>query len=88
MGFNSRSYDQYILKGIILGLSPQEINTHIVVHNQGEWSFSKAFNKVQLYNYDVMTDKFKGLKQLERFMGNDIRETTVNFNTNRKLIPE
>lgn len=85
VGYNSRSYDQYILKGILLGMSPQEINTHIIVHNQGGWSFSRSFNKVKLYNYDIMTDKFKGLKQLEGFMGNDIRETTVNFNTNRKL---
>jgi len=85
VGFNSRSYDQYILKGILLGLSPQEINNHIIVLGQGGWSFSRAFNKIKLYNYDVMTDKFKGLKQLEGFMGNDIRETTVNFNTNRKL---
>lgn len=88
IGFNSRSYDQYILKGILLGLSPQKINEHIIVYNQGGWSFSNSFNKIQFYNYDIMTDKFKGLKQLEGFMGNDIRETTVNFNTNRKLTPE
>lgn len=88
VGFNSRSYDQYILKAIILGLSPQEVNNHIIVNNQGGWSFSRSFNKIQFYNYDVMTDKFKGLKQLEGFMGNDIRETTVNFNTNRKLTPK
>ncbi|MEG0309144.1 MAG: hypothetical protein RR636_14465 [Clostridium sp.] len=87
VGYNSRSYDQYILKGILLGMSPQDINIHIIVHNQGGWSFSRSFNKVKLYNYDIMTDKFKGLKQLEGFMGNDIRETTVNFNTNRKLTP-
>lgn len=88
IGFNSRSYDQYILKGILLGLSPQKINEHIIVYNRGGWSFSNSFNKIQFYNYDIMTDKFKGLKQLEGFMGNDIRETTVNFNTNRKLTPE
>lgn len=32
-----------------------------------------------------MTDKNRGLKQLEAFMGNDIRETTVDFNIDRKL---
>lgn len=31
---------------------------------------------------------FHGLKQLEGFMGNDIRETTVNFNIDRKLTVE
>lgn len=88
VGFNSRSYDQYILKGILLGLSPQKINDHIIKFNQGGWSFSKAFNTIQLYNYDIMTDKFRGLKELEGFMGNDIRETTVNFDTDHKLTPE
>ena len=42
--------------------------------------------KIQLFNYDIMIDKTKGLKQLEGFMGNDIRETSVNFNIERKLI--
>lgn len=88
VGFNSRSYDQYILKGILLELSPQEINNHIIVQKQGGWSFSHAFNKIQLYNYDIMTDKFRGLKELEGFMGNDIRETTVDFKTDHKLTPK
>lgn len=85
VGYNSRSYDQYIFKGILLDMNPKEINDHIIVKNLGGWQFSRAFNKVQLYNYDIMTDKFKGLKQLEGFMGNDIRETTVPFNIDRKL---
>lgn len=88
VGYNSRSYDQYILKGILLGMNPKEINDHIIVKNLGGWQYSKLFNHIQLYNFDIMTDKFKGLKQLEGFMGNDIRETTVNFNINRKLTPK
>lgn len=88
IGYNSRSYDQYIFKGILLGMDPKEINDHIIVKNLGGWQYSRLFNKIQLYNFDIMTDKFKGLKQLEGFMGNDIRETTVNFNTNRKLTPK
>lgn len=88
VGYNSRSYDQYIFKGILLGMDPKEINDHIIVKNLGGWQYSRLFNKMQLYNFDIMTDKFKGLKQLEGFMGNDIRETTVNFNINRKLTPK
>lgn len=88
IGFNSRGYDQFILKGILLGLNPQKINEHIVIHGQSGWSFSRSFNEIQLYNFDIMTDKFRGLKELEGFMGNDIRETTVNFNLDRKLTPK
>lgn len=85
VGFNSRSYDQYILKGLLLGLDPKEINDHIIVKHKGGWEYSSLFNKIQLYNYDIMTDKNRGLKQLEAFMGNDIRETTVSFDIDRKL---
>lgn len=88
IGFNSRSYDQYIMKGILLGLDPKKINDHIIVEGKGGWEYSGLFRKVQLYNYDIMTDKFKGLKQLEGFMGNDIRETTVSFDIDRKLNPK
>ena len=88
VGYNSRSYDQYILKGILLGMDPKKINDHVIVKNLGGWQYSIAFNQIQFYNFDIMTDKFKGLKQLEGFMGNDIRETTVNFNIDRKLTPK
>lgn len=86
-GYNSRGYDQYIMKGILLGMDPYDISKHIIQDHQGGWSYSNDFKKIQLYNYDIMTT-FHGLKQLEGFMGNDIRETTVTFDTNRKLTPE
>lgn len=88
VGFNSRSYDQYILKGILLGMDPKEINDFIIIQHKGGWEYSSLFFKMQLYNYDIMTDRNRGLKQLEAFMGNDIRETTVNFDIDRKLTPE
>lgn len=83
-GYNSRSYDQYILKGIIAGFNPKEINDWIIVKHKPAWQFSSTLWKIPLYNYDVMTSQH-GLKQLEGFMGNDIRETTVDFNLKRKL---
>jgi len=83
-GYNSRHYDQYILKGILLGMDPYDISKHIIQDHQGGWSYSNDFKKIQLYNYDIMTT-FHGLKQLEGFMGNDIRETTVPFDIDRKL---
>ncbi|AWB31545.1 hypothetical protein [Clostridium botulinum] len=86
-GYNSRSYDQWILKAIIAGFNPKELNNHIIVDHKPAWKFSSTLFKIQLYNYDVMTS-FHGLKQLEGFMGNDIRETTVSFDMDRKLTEE
>ncbi|WP_373370103.1 hypothetical protein [Clostridium tepidum] len=83
-GYNSRSYDQWILKAIIAGFNPKELNDWIIVKKQPAWRFSSTLWKIPLYNYDIMTS-FHSLKQLEGFMGNDIRETTVPFNIDRKL---
>ena len=33
VGFNSRNYDQYILKGILLGMDPKPINDEIVLQD-------------------------------------------------------
>lgn len=76
VGYNSRNYDQWILKGILCGFNPKEINDFIIVENKKAWEFSNLLMKIQLNNFDIMT-RFVGLKQLEGFMGNDIRETTV-----------
>lgn len=84
-GYNSRSYDQYILKGILCDFNPKEINDWIIVKHKGGWSYSSLFNKIQLFNYDVMTNRTQSLKQLEGFLGNNIKETSVPFNIDRKL---
>lgn len=87
IGYNSRGYDQYILKGILCGFNPKEINDHIIVKQLGGWSFSSLLQNFPLNNYDVMTSQH-GLKQLEGFMGNNIKETSVDFNIDRKLTEE
>lgn len=84
VGYNSRQYDQYILKGILCGFDPKKISDHIIVKGQGGWNFSPLLRRIPLYNYDVMVG-FNGLKTLEGFMGNDIRETSVPFDIERKL---
>jgi len=86
-GFNSRHYDQYILKAILLDFDPYDVSHHIIVKKQPGWSYSKLFNQIQLFNYDVMTDRYYGLKQLEGFMGSNIKESSVPFNIDRKLTP-
>lgn len=87
VGFNSRHYDQWILKGIACGFNPKEINDFIIVDQKPGWHFSSLLNKIQFYNYDIMTS-MHSLKQLEGFMGNNIKETTVPFDIDRKLTNE
>lgn len=84
LGFNSRNYDQYIQKGILCGFNPKEINDFIIVKQKKGWQFSNLLRKITLYDFDVMTG-FNGLKTLEGFMGNDIRETSVPFDIDRPL---
>lgn len=84
IGYNSRSYDQYILKGILLDFDPYEISKFIIAEDRKGWEYSNAFNKIPFYVFDIMTSHH-GLKQLEGYMGNDIRETDVSFKTARKL---
>ena len=86
IGYNSRHYDQYILKGIICGFDPKAINDHIIVDGRGGWEFSNLFQKIKLYNYDCMVG-FSGLKQLEGFLGSNIKESSVSFDIDRKLTP-
>lgn len=86
IGYNSRGYDQYILKGILLGFNPKEINDFIIVEGKKGWQFSSLFRQVPMNTYDVFhraTDR--GLKTHEAFMGHNIKESEVDFNIDRKL---
>lgn len=85
VSYNGRHYDQYIYKGILCGFNPKEINDYIIVDKQPGWKFSDLLNKIQLYNYDAAKLNDGGLKTLESYMGNDIRETSVEFNIDRPL---
>ncbi len=84
VGYNSRNYDQFILKGILCDFNPYEINKHIIIDKKNGYQFSKLLNKFPLNNFDIGS-RINSLKQLEGFMGNDIRETEVPFDIDRKL---
>ena len=88
VGFNIEHYDKYIFKGILLGMDPKMINDRIIVDGLDGWQISRAFNKIPMINYDVFTSKSSGLKTLEGFMGNNIKETSVPFDIDRKLTPK
>ena len=84
VGFNSRHYDQYILKSILCGLSAWECNEHIITKHQPGWSFSSLLREVFLITYDVMPLN-SSLKQLEGFQGHNIHESEVDFRISRPL---
>lgn len=85
VGYNNRRYDQYILKAILCGFDPKKVSDFIIVEDKGGWQYSSLMNKIPMINFDVMLKTDTGLKSLEGFMGNDIRETSVDFKINRKL---
>jgi hypothetical protein len=85
VGYNCRSYDQYIMKGILCGFDPKRINDWIIVKGRKGWEFSTMFNKIPLNIYDVMPNIPVSLKVLEGFQGFSIHESSIPFDIDRKL---
>lgn len=90
IGFNSKHYDQFIVKAIAADFTPQEIkkvNDFIIGGGQG-WdcpllkNFYFAFN-----NVDIKDDVQMGLslKAIEGHLGISVQESTVPFDINRPL---
>lgn len=84
-GFNSNHYDQYILKSILCGFDPRKVNDFIIVKGYPGWRFSSLFRNIPLISYDVMLNLDRGLKWFEGSMGNNIKESSVPFDIDRKL---
>ena len=93
-GFNTKNYDQYIIKAICAGFSPEEVkqvNDWIIGGGQG-WQ-CPLLQGVFFYfnNVDVMDDMQMGLslKAIEgHYRGMSIEETEVDFNLDRPLTEE
>ncbi len=90
VGFNSKHYDQFIVKAIAADFTPQEIkkvNDFITGGGRG-WDcpllkeFYFAFN-----NVDIRDDMQMGLslKAIEGHLGMSVQETTVSFDIDRPL---
>lgn len=88
IGFNSRHYDQYILKAILCGLDPWKCNDWMINRGLPGWNFSSLMRNIFLINYDVMPGKDKGLKQIEGFQGHNIHESSVDFRIDQPLTQE
>lgn len=92
-GFNTKHYDQYIIKAICAGYSPEEVkqvNDWIIGGGQG-WQ-CPLLNGVyfRFNNVDIMDDVQRGLslKAIEGHLGMSIEETEVDFNLDRPLTKE
>lgn len=92
-GFNSKGYDQYIIKAVCAGFSPEEVkqvNDWIIAGGQG-WE-CPLLQGVRFWfnNIDIKDDVYKALslKAIEGHLGMNIQETEVDFNLDRPLTPE
>lgn len=92
-GFNSKGYDQYIIKAICAGFSPEEIkqvNDWIISGQQG-WECPLLQGvRVWFNNIDIKDDMQMGLslKAIEGHLGMSIEESEVDFNLDRPLTKE
>lgn len=93
VGFNSKFYDQHILKGIACGFTPQEVkqlNDFIIGGGQG-WEYPPLREFYYTFNnVDIKDDMQAGLslKAIEGHLGMSVQESTVPFDIDRPLTPE
>ncbi|WP_434794449.1 hypothetical protein TPDSL_14470 [Terrisporobacter petrolearius] len=82
VGYNIKGYDQWIMKGIIAGTDPCIISEKIIEQNISPYAVDRSLNKIDIKIFEL-NDSYRSLKELELFMGEDIRESTVSFDLNR-----
>ena len=89
-GFNTKGYDQYIIKAIVAGFTPEEVkavNDWIIAGNPG-WK-CPLLNDIyyRFNNVDIMDDMQMGLslKAIEGHLGLNICESEVDFSLDRPL---
>lgn len=93
VGFNSKHYDMYMIKGMAAGLSPEElkqVNDFIIAGNQG-WQCPLLDGiHFRFNNVDVRDDTQQGLslKAIEGHLGMSVKESSVPFDIDRPLTPE
>ena len=84
IGYNSRYYDQYIFKAILLGMNPSVVNKYMIEYGIPGYQVVSRGNQLPLNNFDISTG-FHSLKQPEGFLGDDIRESSVPFDTSEPM---
>lgn len=87
-GFNTKHYDQFIIKAIYSCFTPEQVkalNDYLIGGGRG-WEYEALRGTYfKFNNVDIMDDTQKGLslKAIEAHLGLSIQETTVDFNLNR-----
>lgn len=90
IGFNSKHYDQFIIKAIVAGFTPEEVkqvNDYIIQGGQG-WECPLLEDVyLRFNNVDIRDDMQVGLslKAIEGHLGLPIQESNVSFDIDRPL---
>ena len=87
VSYNGRQYDTGIWKALLSGMNVGYVNDKLIKEGKKVFQVIRNAKDYQLYDYDAII-KDRSLKVLEAFMGDDIRETEVDFNINRELTEE
>lgn len=82
VGYNIKGYDQWILKSIIAGMDPCSVSEKLVEQKISGWKINRSLNSIPLYIFEI-SESYRSLKELELFMGEDIRESSVSFDLDR-----
>lgn len=94
-GFNNKRYDNWIVRAMCGGASPElikQINDFIIVEDRDAWDhwFFRGKKRFAFDSFDLMDDTQTGtsLKNTEAHQGEDVVETEVSFDLDRPLTPE
>lgn len=82
VGYNIKFYDQWIFKSILAGVDPCPVSEKIVKNNVPGWKINRSLNYIKLKVFELGS-QLRSLKELELFMGEDIRESNVSFELDR-----
>ncbi|WP_197223388.1 hypothetical protein [Lysinibacillus sphaericus] len=87
IGYNSRGYDQYIFKGLMLGMDAGYITEQLITYSKKGYQVVPNAWTYPLNNFDTIQLN-KGLKQLEAYMGSEIKEADIPWDIDRPLSEE
>ena len=91
IAYNGTGYDKFIMLAILNGINPKEVNDKIIKVYDFKY-YDEYGEKTELGNdliwYDPMTRNSGSLKTYEACKGENIYESEVDFNLDRKLTEE